>query len=96
MVASFEIYIGTDFRKLQASSRWFKHTLDVSGVMKHAQKIFEQWGYHADFSNDFDENDVIKIIQSHLIIVLGQTWVKHNRELYQVGYFQNIHALNVV
>ena len=38
-------YIGTDFRKLQASSRFFKHTLDVSGVMKLAQIIYEHRGY---------------------------------------------------
>ena len=55
MVASFEIYIGTDFRKLQASSHWFKHTLDVSGVIKLAQK---HWGCHAHFINDFDKKDV--------------------------------------
>ena len=42
-------YIGIDFRKLQASSRFFKHKLDVSGVMKLAQKIFEHRGYHAHF-----------------------------------------------
>ena len=45
----------TDFRKLQASSRFFS-TLDVSGVMKLAQK---HWGCHAHFINDFDEKDVI-------------------------------------
>ena len=46
----------TDFRKLQASSRFFKYTLGVSGVIKLAPK---HWGFHAHFINDFDEKDVI-------------------------------------
>ena len=36
---------------------------------------------------------VIKIIQSHIVIVLCQKWDEDNNGPKRVGYFQNIQAL---